>query len=316
MCLHTVNKPLIRDVLRTPLNIGNLSGSQMIACPLFSGSAVWLLILLLWALQDLERQVRLRLRYDSLMKQYRQPSLSSHLYALQLQRQKMTEPIMAGKSVMVGNSVGKPNMVLKPSMVAEPNLPDSTMVATHTELVHHIPADDVLQPGVRGAEDTVLQPGVRGAEDTVLQPGLRGAAGSERNVVTCGPANSLTGTENSNQGEFSLPQVLEYVSVKYGVPRIQLNKLNTDGHYATVAINTSDDGSGPIIKCPLESRVILPTPCHKKTVSQANAEVGHDVPPDVMNSSMVNEGGHVAFVNGLEFESRFESGNLLKVVQM
>lgn len=137
----------------------------------------------------------------------------------------------------------------------------------------------------------------------------------------------LSGSKVHDDTEIFLPEVLDYVNLKYGTPRAQLKKLTEQGYYETVNIDTSGIGLGPIIKCPVESQVLLPTPNHRKhkptprNTSENTALLTKDAEDQVKKGStgskLVYENGQVAYCrDGLEFESRFESGNLLKAFQM
>lgn len=155
----------------------------------------------------------------------------------------------------------------------------------------------------------------------------------------------------------TLSGILDYVNVKYGVPRNQLKNLSEKGCYKTKIVDTSGCGSGPSIKFPLESHKYLPTPKHgnyktkiekgscqstaNETVvcetnyktkiengncqSTANETVVCDT--SIESSSHGSSRGNLVYASGqetkvglssgsLEFESGFESGNLLQAFHL
>lgn len=123
------------------------------------------------------------------------------------------------------------------------------------------------------------------------------------------PQNNIQLLASIHDGdEISLPPIFDYVNINYGTPKSQLKVLLEQGSYKTR--NVICGKSELVIKCPVESRVFLPTPNHR----------GHDTSCDEVLVPDVNFGlidGHVTFSRGsLQFESRFESGNLLRVAQM
>ncbi len=127
--------------------------------------------------------------------------------------------------------------------------------------------------------------------------------------------------------------IYEYVHDKYGTPRKQLKNLVEKGFYETKVIDTSGMGSGPNIMCPTESHIILatpnletthlnstnklaPNPCNKLADHGATTSLNSTLP---LNSLVFASGQEIEATlkcNTLEFESRFESGNLSKAFQM
>lgn len=134
--------------------------------------------------------------------------------------------------------------------------------------------------------------------------------------------------------ELKLPGIFQYVNSKYGAPQKQLKNLLEKGCYDTRVIDTSGVGTGPNIKCPVESNIFLPTPSHGNgQLSSDPCSKPLDVPathfPDTTEKAaqcsifpLVFTCGHeIPFERGvgpntLKFESRFESGNLSRALQM
>lgn len=124
-----------------------------------------------------------------------------------------------------------------------------------------------------------------------------------------------------------LPRVLDYVNIKYGTSRTQLRNLSEKGCYDTILVDSSGVGSGPNIKCPVEAHVYLPTPNHKTCEPSVTAiRVSCDVKP--VSEENLNYGTKVKPVyergeetkpvstRSLQFESRFESGNLMQAFEL
>ena len=141
--------------------------------------------------------------------------------------------------------------------------------------------------------------------------GIRGKSKNVRKGKEAQSSNVLSG-------------VFNYVNDKYGVARSQLRHLVEDGNYNTITIDSSGVGSGPNIKCPVESYLCLATPHHgvlelNKNEKETDLE---DIP--VMTSCITRDmliysssgGISTPSVVGLQFESRFESGNLLQAFQL
>lgn len=130
--------------------------------------------------------------------------------------------------------------------------------------------------------------------------------------------------------EIILPGILDYVHVKYGTPRLQLKSLSERGQYQTNSIDTSGCGAGPEIRCPVESHVHFATPHHQsqsesvqhcETVTSRTPGAVEEHPvvaaavPN-MEHLIYSTGGELAVTGDLQFESRFESGNLQRVYQL
>ena len=136
--------------------------------------------------------------------------------------------------------------------------------------------------------------------------------------------------------------VSEYVNSKYGVPMEQLLHLTSTGSFQTHIIDSTGDGSGPFINVPLEANILFPTPQHVTTAShftsshtpnigdntrvqphssiQNSTNVPKDTPRSKPGARQVVYNGsssdRVCPSNGLQFEARFEGGNLQQAVQM
>lgn len=256
-------------------------------------------------MQDLERQVRLRLRNPRVSCNRRQP-IATHSYFLKLQRQ-IKSIKQKGK---VKDTQPHYNIMVQHKVPEQYRFEEDEKIVTLRNRPNKLSRErkDVSMPFV-----------------------------DQGNEVYQG--NEVV---HDNDDEIILPEVLDYVNIKYGTPRAQLKKLTEQGSYETVNVDTSGIGSGPIIKCPVESQVLLPTPYHESssTVSSLSSDsaklsthkrrsscenaIINKVVTDIASTSsfhslesrLVYESGQVAFMGGLEFESRFESGNLLKAFQM
>jgi len=149
---------------------------------------------------------------------------------------------------------------------------------------------------------------------------------------------------DDTQGQ-TLSKLYEYVHKKYGCPRSQLQLIAHAQTFQTRAVDTSGCGDGTIIYSPVESSVSQPTPKHAVEMESETSvleavveppkgcsledecshedkcrygnEFSHDVlfdewechdknVEDIVQSSKSKKLGQ------LEFESNFESGNLLK----
>lgn len=151
-------------------------------------------------------------------------------------------------------------------------------------------------------------------------------ADDKTKVSTCVPLEGKSTTPSSTSAAVELPGVLEYVHMKYGTPYSQLKVLSESGHFKTNAVDTSGKGLGPTIKCPIESQVCLPTPSHAqlKKVGRKKATLGGmPLPASIDSTSLMGPELHIAKTDmdlkcsgKLEFESRFESGNLWKTSQV
>ena len=75
--------------------------------------------------------------------------------------------------------------------------------------------------------------------------------------------------DNSRTGgsDFLCPEVLNYVNSKYGTPSEQLDSLQQVGKFLGVQFDSSGDKTGPLIHCPPEANLCVPTPKHMKTAS-------------------------------------------------
>lgn len=142
----------------------------------------------------------------------------------------------------------------------------------------------------------------------------------------------MSGADDAD--EIELSGVFDYVNVKYGTPKTQLTNLLENGCYKTVLVDSSGAGCGPNIKCPVEARVCLPTPSHKiceqpnpLNKSSIVAAMGVFSPvSEVRQASSHRTQPKLVYVSGketktgptesLQFESRFESGNLHQVFQL
>ncbi len=138
----------------------------------------------------------------------------------------------------------------------------------------------------------------------------------------------------SKEDVVHLSELMDYVHKKYGIPKYQLKQLLKRGVYETNILDTSSGeeciGPCPTIRCPVESHVCLATPNHD------DSTLPHDDVNDVRPTSRLVHGDHECDtslpsisprgklvystgkyedqqnVGNLNFESKFESGNLQK----
>ena len=140
-------------------------------------------------------------------------------------------------------------------------------------------------------------------------------------------------TIHANSDVTILSGIMDYVHSKYGTPKAQLKKLSKMGCYETNAIDTSGVGTGPTIKCPIESHICLSTPNlehysrhqSSKIISQQEAR-GHHVcaarqmvsaSADSSRSRLIySSEQEIIVTKNLEFESKFESGNLQQAYEL
>lgn len=130
-------------------------------------------------------------------------------------------------------------------------------------------------------------------------------------------------TQESLKGITKEPGIFNYVHSKYGTPRTQLQSLSENGSYETTTIDSSGVGSGPMLNYPVEALVCLPTPRHNfgSNPSCDQEENNTSVaPPTSRISKSVYATGHETdqevIGQGLQFESRFESGNLAQAIRL
>lgn len=149
--------------------------------------------------------------------------------------------------------------------------------------------------------------------------------------------NEISNKNIKSASQFiNLSGLLQYVNSKYGAPRAQLKNLSEAGHYQTAIIDTSGIGNGPCIRHPVESNIFLSTPKHITMPYKVKNEEGtviHKVKrkeetfaANGLNraSASLLPSGQLVYTTGeeetvrgdLEFESRFESGNLKQAIQM
>lgn len=125
--------------------------------------------------------------------------------------------------------------------------------------------------------------------------------------------------------------LMHYVSCKYGTPVDQLQRLSATGTFNTISIDSSSCGRGPFIHCPPEADICLPTPNHLLNLSSPvvfplnstdTPVQSYDVhrtereDGDRAVSSSSHSSADAEFTPELKFESRFEGGNLQKAVKM
>lgn len=127
-----------------------------------------------------------------------------------------------------------------------------------------------------------------------------------------------------------VPVLFQYMSSKYGTPIEHLQHLSSKGTFKTNQIDSSSSGDGPVIYCPHEANICLPTPLHLVNASPTlcplmttdSGEACH-VPPQIKRET--RKGKTVYRSDGsieaeatlhLKFESRFEGGNLQRAIQM
>jgi hypothetical protein len=152
--------------------------------------------------------------------------------------------------------------------------------------------------------------------------------------------------------DIELPEVFNYVNIKYGAPKAQLRNLLEQGYYDTILHDSSGVGAGPNIKYPVEAPVFFPTPYHGSKCESLGSSFEVRVTSDVMSipeetlyhgnqaklvyatkvagkvrtteyvaardkrTVVAKEKEKPASIGSLQFESRFESGNLFQAFQM
>ena len=166
--------------------------------------------------------------------------------------------------------------------------------------------------------------------------------------VMSDPHSSNTGTfypKRIQCGSKDLTGIYEYVHQKYGCPHSQLSLLSKSKRFKTRSLDTSGCGCGPIINSPIESKISLSTPKHFDCICESESRVGpspdcshfvrrhdcdvhnkdnkgHRPPPTCLRSGKRNNSNdnsrnkEYVLTEQLEFESKFESGNLWKTSQM
>ena len=118
-----------------------------------------------------------------------------------------------------------------------------------------------------------------------------------------------------------------YVHAKYGTPRTQLQNLSEKGSYKTTTIDSSGIGSGPMLNYPVEALICLPTPRHNcggscdqeekctvNTTDETDTSVAHLTSGKLIYTTGQETDHEV--IGGLQFESRFESGNLSQAIRL
>ena len=143
----------------------------------------------------------------------------------------------------------------------------------------------------------------------------------------------------ARNGESKVPTMLRYVNTKYGTPVDQLQHLQSTGKFVSVSVDSSGCGKGPVVYCPPEANISLPTPTHCVCPSRMRHPfVSVASSDDVADGEMLEErdqlqgGGGTTltepansdrtakeeemFHGHLTFESCFEGGNLQQATQM
>ena len=121
--------------------------------------------------------------------------------------------------------------------------------------------------------------------------------------------------------------LMHYMSTKYGTPIEHLHNLSSSGTFKTVSFDSSSCGRGPIIRCPPEANLSLPTPTHLMSLSPTlfplnttdSCKTTHDIrclrgEREVTKSvcECADGGGSTL---SLKFESSFEGGNLQQAIK-
>ena len=128
--------------------------------------------------------------------------------------------------------------------------------------------------------------------------------------------------------------VYEYISRKYGTPMSQLQHLVFNGKYKCAPSSTDDDvrvklGIDKRVKWPIECEITQSTPTHTTNEAQNRTPFGAGIGPLIgyERTKLQYTGplkvvydrlaeAQIEFENDLKFESKFESGNLQKAIQV
>lgn len=252
-------------------------------------------------MQDLEYQVQLRLQIHSLY--YKQCSTDINPRLLKLQKHVATAQQSSVKtSSRLQSTYSRPQHNIMPIVSKHPEISGLNQVVGSAISDQFIPSQMKSKPAV--AEKF---------EDH----------GSKHH------------TTQELYGKMKEPGIFTYVHNKYGTPRTQLQNLSEKGCYETIAIDSSGVGSGPMLNYPVEALVCLPTPRHnfgpniscdqkKKCTVNTDKTVFSEVTSVALPTSRIR--GKLVYatgqetdhdvIGGLQFESRFESGNLLKAIRL
>ena len=123
--------------------------------------------------------------------------------------------------------------------------------------------------------------------------------------------------------------LFSYVNSKYGTPVDQLQHLSSSGCFKSGSIESSGDGSGSVIFFPPEANITLPTPTHSVNTSPILFPLKLGIESSHI-SNVISPAGRLNLENShgqlkekaptpnlrLQFESRFEGGNLQQAIEM
>lgn len=261
-------------------------------------------------MQDLEYQVQLRLRINPLYDYYKRHSAVTYPHLIKL---KKSASITTQRSKRESKNECNPyqrHLLSEDNADAEHIVKDEMAIVGASEK----PTDEITE-----------------THCTTKSDGCDGGNG--------GDADDDMNSDDA--GAVDLCGVFNYVNTKYGVARTQLRKLTEKGCYDTVTVDTSGVGAGPNIRCPIESCILLPTPkletqkpnpeikstCTANITTARHATTSVTSPSPSTSSPMhcIHRGKLVYKtgqetcllpVGGLQFESRFECGNLSQAFQL
>lgn len=280
-------------------------------------------------MQDLEYQVQLRLRIHPLYGYFKQHPTVIQPHLLELKKRAVTS-LENLKQTKEGNSR------LHAAVEQKSHLEDEDI---NTTALNKHKCELEMAPGKNSSEQVNNGEGREAQSKTEVQNKTDGRSkveGKSNQNKTEGQTE-VSGDQFKRECQIQATEEIElsgafyYVNVKYGTPNTQLRNLLEKGCYEAVLVDTSGVGSGPKIKCPVEAHVYLPTPTHK-VCEQPNplnkscivAATGDFAPVSGIGQTYRNQ-PKLVYASGnetktgpagsLQFESRFESGNLMQAFQ-
>lgn len=142
-------------------------------------------------------------------------------------------------------------------------------------------------------------------------------------AATAAATHSLRAAADVREGKLS--SRFQYVNSKYGTPVEHLDRLQATGSFMSVPVDSSGCGNGPVVYCPPEANISLPTPTHVVATVDHGATSGEAFHGRQREGEMcvtepangsVTTGDHEEHLTHLTFESSFEGGNLKEAIQM
>ncbi len=262
-------------------------------------------------LQDIDRKVKLRLRSDI---PFKVSTKGSHTHD-QLHYYRLRRKTNRTASLQNGGPLTTATQAIKLPSISKRNTKDD-LVASSTNVSKKHAKTGTAKHSISEVASRKKQI-VPDLHASIKGKSHAGSIRSTKNRLC------LHDSEEAQERTHNLSGIYEYVHDKYGCPYSQLLLVAKSQSFQTSVIDTSGCGKGPLIRSPVESNICLGTPKHfyidskkdkvKPTVIHRKSSLTQEASSRDDKSKKCNR----ANAKGtLEFESRFESGNLWKVSPM